>query len=65
MSVKISTLTLIYLTLVIFSGEVGYDWEYFKFPKLVTAELIPYGNNTFELVIVVRHFFTIKQCSFK
>ncbi|KAJ7929762.1 hypothetical protein B0H13DRAFT_2652291 [Mycena leptocephala] len=36
--------------------QVGYDWEYFKFPKLVTAELIPYGDNTFELVMVSNEF---------
>jgi hypothetical protein len=47
---------LIYARIDIFAGQVGYDWDYFKFPELVTAELIPYGNNTFELVMVVGTF---------
>ncbi|KAJ6458386.1 hypothetical protein C8R47DRAFT_1203181 [Mycena vitilis] len=42
----------------ILSAEAGYDWEYFKFPKLVTPEMIPYGNNTFELVVVCNPFCT-------
>ncbi|KAJ7464987.1 hypothetical protein B0H11DRAFT_2050421 [Mycena galericulata] len=40
----------------ILPAKVGYDWEYFKFPELVTAEMIPYGNNTFELVMVSNEF---------
>ncbi|KAJ7193924.1 hypothetical protein GGX14DRAFT_378403 [Mycena pura] len=36
--------------------QVGYDWEYFKFPDLVTAEMIPSGNETFELVMVSNEF---------
>ncbi|KAJ7769931.1 hypothetical protein B0H16DRAFT_1516867 [Mycena metata] len=36
--------------------EVGYDWEYFEFPNLVAAEMIPCGNNTFELVMVANDF---------
>lgn len=39
------------------TAEVGYDWDYFTFPSLVTTEMIPQENGTFELVIVVRHFF--------
>lgn len=36
-------------------AEVGpYDWEYFHMPALVTPEMVPYGNNTFELVMLVR-----------
>ncbi|KAJ7648213.1 hypothetical protein DFH06DRAFT_1050166 [Mycena polygramma] len=42
----------------ILPAEVGYDWEYFKFPKLVTPEMVPYGNKTFELVIVCNPFCT-------
>ncbi|KAJ7083262.1 hypothetical protein C8R44DRAFT_822628 [Mycena epipterygia] len=37
-------------------AEVGYDWEYFKFPELVTPEMVPHGNNTFELVMVSNVF---------
>ncbi|KAJ6464064.1 hypothetical protein C8R45DRAFT_1025143 [Mycena sanguinolenta] len=40
----------------ILPGEVGYDWEYFSFPELVTAEMVSYGNNTFELVMVTNKF---------
>ncbi|KAJ7185924.1 hypothetical protein C8R46DRAFT_388493 [Mycena filopes] len=36
--------------------DVGPDWEYFAFPELVTPEMIPYGNNTFELVMVANDF---------
>ncbi|KAK0192594.1 male sterility protein-domain-containing protein [Armillaria mellea] len=28
------------------------DWEYFRMPSYLEAHMIPYGNNTFELVIV-------------
>ncbi|KAJ6553311.1 hypothetical protein B0H19DRAFT_1263705 [Mycena capillaripes] len=38
------------------SAQVGYDWEYFRFPELVTAEMVPHGNNTFELVMVTNKF---------
>lgn len=34
-------------------GSVGYDWDYFRFPDIVTAHMIPYGNNIFEFVMVV------------
>ncbi|KAJ7325472.1 hypothetical protein DFH08DRAFT_886685 [Mycena albidolilacea] len=40
----------------ILPAQVGYDWEYFTFPKLVTPEMVPYGNNTFELVMVSNVF---------
>ncbi|KAJ6583069.1 hypothetical protein DFH09DRAFT_978909 [Mycena vulgaris] len=40
----------------ILPAEVGYDWEYFKFPDLVTPEMVPHGNNTFELVMVSNVF---------
>ncbi|KAJ6629893.1 hypothetical protein B0H10DRAFT_1775629 [Mycena sp. CBHHK59/15] len=36
--------------------EAGYDWDYFKFPELLIAEMVPYGNNTFELVLVSNVF---------
>ncbi|PCH43993.1 acetyl-CoA synthetase-like protein, partial [Wolfiporia cocos MD-104 SS10] len=35
-------------------AEVGYDWEYFHFPDLVKPKMVPYGNNTFEFVMVSR-----------
>jgi hypothetical protein len=34
-------------------ARVEYDWDYFKFPDLVKAEMVPYGENTFEFVMVV------------
>ncbi|KAJ7087037.1 hypothetical protein C8R43DRAFT_939403, partial [Mycena crocata] len=40
----------------ILPAEVGYDWEYFKFPELVTPEMVPYGNNSFELIMVSNVF---------
>ncbi|KAJ7697661.1 hypothetical protein B0H17DRAFT_1130265 [Mycena rosella] len=36
----------------ILPANVGYDWEYFKFPDLITPEMVPHGDNTFELVMV-------------
>ncbi|KAF7349949.1 Acetyl-CoA synthetase-like protein [Mycena venus] len=40
-------------------AEVGpYDWEYFHMPALVTPEMVPYGNNTFELVMLSNVFCT-------
>ncbi|KAJ6555930.1 hypothetical protein B0H19DRAFT_1210704 [Mycena capillaripes] len=40
-------------------AEVGpYDWEYFHMPALVMPEMIPYGNNTFELVMLSNVFCT-------
>jgi hypothetical protein len=38
----------------IFAAEVGYDWAYFRIPDLITPEMVPYGNDTFELIVVVR-----------
>ncbi|KAJ7870004.1 hypothetical protein B0H13DRAFT_2557202 [Mycena leptocephala] len=37
-------------------AQVGYDWEYFRFRQTVTAEMVPHGNNTFELVMVSNEF---------
>ncbi|KAF8990836.1 hypothetical protein BDQ17DRAFT_1433510 [Cyathus striatus] len=37
-------------------AKVGYDWDYFKFPGNVLPEMIPYGNNTYELVMVSNPF---------
>ncbi|KAJ7753642.1 hypothetical protein DFH07DRAFT_921322 [Mycena maculata] len=40
----------------ILPAQAGFDWEYFRFPDLVTAEMIPHGDNTFELVMVSNEF---------
>ncbi|KAJ7449030.1 hypothetical protein B0H11DRAFT_2079260 [Mycena galericulata] len=40
----------------IIPAEVGYDWDYFKFPASITPEMVPHGNNTFELVMVSNTF---------
>ncbi|EGO01124.1 hypothetical protein SERLA73DRAFT_72093 [Serpula lacrymans var. lacrymans S7.3] len=37
-------------------AEVGRDWNYFRFPALVTPEMIPNDDNTFELVMVANEF---------
>ncbi|KAJ6471951.1 hypothetical protein C8R45DRAFT_836164 [Mycena sanguinolenta] len=42
----------------ILPAEVGYDWEYFSFPAVITPEMVPNGNNTFELVMVPSIFCT-------
>ncbi|KAF9471438.1 acetyl-CoA synthetase-like protein [Pholiota conissans] len=36
----------------ILPAQVGYDWDYFRFPNSVKAEMVPYGDNTFEFVMV-------------
>ncbi|EIW79977.1 acetyl-CoA synthetase-like protein [Coniophora puteana RWD-64-598 SS2] len=36
----------------IIPATADYDWNYFTFPKLITPEFVPCGNNTFELLIV-------------
>ncbi|KAF8990609.1 hypothetical protein BDQ17DRAFT_1433645 [Cyathus striatus] len=33
-------------------AKVGYDWDYFKFSGNVLPEMVPYGNNTYEFVMV-------------
>ncbi|KAJ6471937.1 hypothetical protein C8R45DRAFT_1104158 [Mycena sanguinolenta] len=40
------------LSLILPGPDVGYDWEYFSFPEAITPEMVPNGNNTFELVMV-------------
>ncbi|KIJ41947.1 hypothetical protein M422DRAFT_229444 [Sphaerobolus stellatus SS14] len=37
-------------------GEVGFDWDYFTFPENISPEMIPHGNNTFELVMLTNPF---------
>lgn len=32
---------------------VEYDWDYFQFPGNVLPEMVPQGDNTFELIIIV------------
>ncbi|KAJ7131571.1 hypothetical protein C8R43DRAFT_1207614 [Mycena crocata] len=39
-------------------AQTGYDWNYFRFPGFVTAEMVPQCDNVFELVMVVNHFGT-------
>lgn len=41
--------------------EVNNDWEYFKFPGNVTPEMVPYGDGTYELVMVVGIFISLSQ----
>ncbi|KAJ7167454.1 male sterility protein-domain-containing protein, partial [Mycena filopes] len=36
----------------ILPAQVGYDWDYFKFPAFVTAEMVPHGDNKYEFVLV-------------
>lgn len=36
------------------TAEAGQDWDYFKFSKQFTPHMVPYGDNTFELVMRVR-----------
>ncbi|KAK0463970.1 uncharacterized protein EV420DRAFT_1638889 [Desarmillaria tabescens] len=36
--------------------QVDYDWDYFRFPGLVTPEMIPSGNNSYELIMVSNPF---------
>ncbi|PCH34918.1 NAD(P)-binding protein [Wolfiporia cocos MD-104 SS10] len=45
-------------SLIPFFGELGYDWEYFRFPDLVQPHMVPYGDNTFELIVVSNIFCT-------
>lgn len=42
----------------ILPAEVGYDWEYFRFPDLITPEMVAHGNDTFELIMVDNIFGT-------
>ncbi|EPS94433.1 hypothetical protein FOMPIDRAFT_1038850 [Fomitopsis schrenkii] len=35
----------------ILPAEAGQDWDYFKFSKQFTPHMVPYGDNTFELVM--------------
>ncbi|KAF5346966.1 hypothetical protein D9758_010089 [Tetrapyrgos nigripes] len=33
-------------------GSMGYDWDYFRFSGLVTPEMVPYGNGSYEFIMV-------------
>lgn len=35
------------------SAEIPSDWEYFRLSRQLGVKMVPHGNNTFELVIVV------------
>ncbi|PBK97000.1 acetyl-CoA synthetase-like protein [Armillaria gallica] len=37
-------------------AQVGYDWDYFQFPGFVKVEMVPNGNNLYELVMVSNPF---------
>ncbi|TFY68318.1 hypothetical protein EVJ58_g1099, partial [Rhodofomes roseus] len=38
------------------TAQVGYDWDYFKFPGLVTPHMEPYGDNTYEFVMLENEY---------
>ncbi|KAH9841056.1 uncharacterized protein C8Q71DRAFT_436612 [Rhodofomes roseus] len=40
----------------ILPSQVGYDWDYFKFPGLVTPHMEPYGDNTYEFVMLENEY---------
>ncbi|KAG7447913.1 acetyl-CoA synthetase-like protein [Guyanagaster necrorhizus] len=37
-------------------AQVDYDWDYFQFPGLVKPEMVPNGNNSYELVMMSNSF---------
>ncbi|KAK0216122.1 hypothetical protein IW262DRAFT_1449678 [Armillaria fumosa] len=37
-------------------AKASYDWDYFEFPKFITPEMVPNGNNLYEFVIVKNDF---------
>ncbi|KAK0491291.1 hypothetical protein IW261DRAFT_1547429 [Armillaria novae-zelandiae] len=40
----------------ILPAQVGYDWDYFKFPGLVVPEMVTSGSNSYELVMVANKY---------
>lgn len=44
-------------------ARVKYDWEYFRFPELVTPHMVPYGDDTFEFVMVVSKIMTYPRAT--
>ncbi len=39
----------------------SHNWDYFKFPKCITPEMVPNGNNLYEFVMVAR-FVPLLSC---
>ncbi|PBK96038.1 acetyl-CoA synthetase-like protein [Armillaria gallica] len=37
-------------------AKSSYDWDYFEFPKCITPEMVPDGNNLYEFVMVKNDF---------
>ncbi|KAF7352571.1 Acetyl-CoA synthetase-like protein [Mycena venus] len=44
------------MSVIIPGRGVDFDWDYFTFPELITAEMVPHGDNKFEFVMVANHF---------
>ncbi|KAJ7819956.1 hypothetical protein B0H14DRAFT_3089317 [Mycena olivaceomarginata] len=44
------------MSVIIPERQVDFDWDYFTFPDLITAEMVPHGDNKFEFVMVANHF---------
>ncbi|KAF7358618.1 Acetyl-CoA synthetase-like protein [Mycena sanguinolenta] len=45
------------MSVIIPGRQVDFDWDYFTFPEgLITAEMVPHGDNKFEFVMVTNHF---------
>jgi hypothetical protein len=44
---------------------VDYDWDYFQFPKNILPEMVPQGDDTFELILVVSGCMIIAYNSLK
>ncbi|KZT01334.1 acetyl-CoA synthetase-like protein [Laetiporus sulphureus 93-53] len=40
----------------IIPAHVDYDWDYFRFREYMKTEMVPYGDNTFGLVIIASEF---------
>ncbi|EIW80018.1 acetyl-CoA synthetase-like protein [Coniophora puteana RWD-64-598 SS2] len=40
----------------ILPARVGYDWEYFAIPAFIKPELVPVGDNTFELLVLANTY---------
>ncbi|KAF8213914.1 hypothetical protein K438DRAFT_2148714 [Mycena galopus ATCC 62051] len=45
------------MSVIIPGRQVDFDWDYFTFPEpMITAEMVPHGDNKFEFVMVKNHF---------
>ncbi|KAF7355647.1 Acetyl-CoA synthetase-like protein [Mycena sanguinolenta] len=45
------------MSVIIPGRQVDFDWDYFTFPEgLITAEMVPRGDNKFEFVMLTNHF---------